>query len=100
MTYNPGGDVTAETTTLYGSDRDVFPFLVGDINPIEAGRLPDGSPDLYFRGFYCWNKEVGSKTLGSPRFVSAPFACTSICGAGNFEQITIRSLPSTPSNLA
>lgn len=51
MTHNPFVDVTAETTTLYASDRDVFLFLVDDTHPIEAGRLPDGSPDLYFRGF-------------------------------------------------
>ena len=62
--YNPRVDVTQDTTTLYASDRDVFLFLVDDLNPIEAGRLPDGSPDLYFRGFYCWNSEVGAKTLG------------------------------------
>jgi hypothetical protein len=30
--------------------------------------VPDGSPDLYFRGFYCWNSEVGSKTLGIAAF--------------------------------
>ena len=53
--YNPRVDVTKDTTTLYASDRDVFLFLVDDLNPIEAGRLPDGAPDLYFRGFYCWN---------------------------------------------
>ena len=52
--YNPRVDVTKETTTLYASDRDVFLFLVDDLNPIEAGLLPDGSPDLYFRGFYCF----------------------------------------------
>ena len=39
--YNPPQD----TTTLYASDRDVFLFLVDDLNPIEAGRLPDGSPN-------------------------------------------------------
>src|SRR6185437_265594 len=50
------------TTTLYASDRDVFLFLVDDTHPIEAGRLANGDPDLYFRGFYCWNSEVGSKT--------------------------------------
>jgi hypothetical protein len=66
--YNPNVDVTEETTTLYASDRDVFLFLVDDLNPIEAGRLPDGSPDLYFRGFYCWNSEVGAKTLGIASF--------------------------------
>jgi hypothetical protein len=53
MTHNPMVDVTKDTTTLYASDRDVFLFLVDDTNPIEAGKLPDGSPDLYFRGFYC-----------------------------------------------
>lgn len=66
--YNPRVDVTQNTTTLYASDRDVFLFLVDDLNPIEAGRLPDGSPDLYFRGFYCWNSEVGAKTLGMASF--------------------------------
>ena len=42
--YNPCVDVTKDTTTLYASDRDVFLFLVDDLNPIEAGTLPDGSP--------------------------------------------------------
>ena len=64
MTDNPFVEVTKDTTTLYASDRDVFLFLVDDAHPIEAGRLPNGDPDLYFRGFYCWNSEVGSKTLG------------------------------------
>ena len=68
MTHNPFVDITKETTTLYASDRDVFLFLVDDTNPIEAGRLADGSPDLYFRGFYCGNSEVGSKTLGIASF--------------------------------
>lgn len=61
--YNPRVDVTQDTTTLYASDRDVFLFLVDDLNPIEAGRLPDGSPDFYFRGFYCWN--VSAKLIPS-----------------------------------
>ncbi|TIT92770.1 MAG: DUF932 domain-containing protein, partial [Mesorhizobium sp.] len=46
--YNPRADITKDTTTLYASDRDVFLFLVDDLNPIEAGRLRDGSADLYF----------------------------------------------------
>lgn len=68
MTHNPHVDVTAETTTLYASDRDVFVFLCDDANPIEAGRLPNGEPDVYFRGFYCWNSEVGARTLGIASF--------------------------------
>ena len=68
MTYNPFVDIAKETTTLYASDRDVFLFLVDDTHPIEAGRLANGDPDLFFRGFYCWNSEVGSKTLGIASF--------------------------------
>jgi len=91
MTHNPFVDVTKDTTTLYASDRDVFLFLVDDTNPIEAGRLPDGSPDVYFRGFYCWNSEVGSKTLGIASFyLRAVCMNRNLWGVENFEQITIR----------
>ncbi len=89
--YNPLVDVTQDTTTLYASDRDVFLFLVDDLNPIEAGRLPDGSPDLYFRGFYCWNSEVGAKTLGIASFyLRAVCQNRNLWGVEDFEEITIR----------
>ncbi len=89
--YNPRVDVTKDTTTLYASDRDVFVFLVDDLNPIEAGRLPDGSPDLYFRGFYCWNSEVGAKTLGIASFyLRAVCQNRNLWGVEDFEEITIR----------
>ena len=91
MTHNPFVDVTKDTTTLYASDRDVFLFLVDDTNPIEAGRLSDGSPDLYFRGFYCWNSEVGSRTLGIASFyLRAVCMNRNLWGVENFEQINIR----------
>jgi hypothetical protein len=90
-TYNPRVDITKDTTTLYASDRDVFLFLVDDLNPIEAGRLPDGSPDLYFRGFYCWNSEVGAKTLGMASFyLRAVCQNRNLWGVEDFEEITIR----------
>lgn len=89
--YNPRVDITADTTTLYASDRDVFLFLVDDLNPIEAGRLPDGSPDLYFRGFYCWNSEVGAKTLGMASFyLRAVCQNRNLWGVEDFEEISIR----------
>ncbi|MFS8037422.1 DUF932 domain-containing protein [Xanthobacter sp. AM11] len=89
--YNPHVDITKDTTTLYASDRDVFLFLVDDLNPIEAGRLPDGSPDLYFRGFYCWNSEVGAKTLGMASFyLRAVCQNRNLWGVEDFEEITIR----------
>ncbi|MDE3763327.1 hypothetical protein [Sinorhizobium meliloti] len=91
MTHNPLVDITKDTTTLYASDRDVFLFLVDDTHPIEAGRLPNGEPDLYFRGFYAWNSEVGSKTLGIASFyLRAVCANRNLWGTENFEEITIR----------
>jgi hypothetical protein len=86
MVHNPFVDITMDTTTLYASDRDVFLFPVDDTNPIEAGRLADGSPDLYFRGFYCWNSEVGSKTLGI-----ASFYLRAVCMNGGAWRISSRS---------
>ena len=89
--YNPHVDITKETTTLYASDRDVFLFLVDDFNPIEAGRLPDGSPDFYFRGFYCWNSEVGARTLGiASLYLRAVCQNRNLWGVEDFQEITIR----------
>ncbi|MGB3471943.1 MAG: DUF932 domain-containing protein, partial [Erythrobacter sp.] len=89
--YNPNTDVTKETTTLYASDRDVFLFLVDDRNPIEAGTLPDGSPDLFFRGFYCWNSEVGAKALGIASFyLRAVCQNRNLWGVEDFQEIRIR----------
>ncbi len=91
MMHNPYVDVTNDTTTLYASDRDVFLFLVDDTHPIEAGRLPNGEPDLYFRGFYAWNSEVGSKTLGIASFyLRAVCQNRNLWGVEQFEEITIR----------
>ena len=91
MTHNPFVEVTKDTTTLYASDRDVFLFLCDDAHPIEAGRLPNGDPDLYFRGFYCWNSEVGSKTLGIASFYLRGVCMNrNIWGAEGFEEISIR----------
>ncbi|WP_454883023.1 DUF932 domain-containing protein [Sphingomonas oryzagri] len=91
MTYNPFVDITKQTTTLYASDRDVFVFLVDDTHPIEAGKLPNGDPDYYFRGFYAWNSEVGSKTLGIATFYLRG-VCANRClwGVENFEDVNIR----------
>ncbi|GAA0309218.1 hypothetical protein GCM10009087_19080 [Sphingomonas oligophenolica] len=91
MHYNPHVDITKDTTTLYASDRDVFVFLVDDTHPIEAGKLPNGEPDYYFRGFYAWNSEVGSKTLGIATFYLRG-VCANRClwGVENFEEVNIR----------
>jgi hypothetical protein len=91
MHYNPYVDVRKDTTTLYASDRDVFIFLVDDTHPIEAGKLSNGEPDLYFRGFYCWNSEVGARTLGIATFyLRAVCMNRNLWGVESFEEISIR----------
>jgi hypothetical protein len=90
MIHNPFVDVTKDTTTLYASDRDVFLFLADDTNPIEAGRLPDGSPDLYFRGFYCWNSEGWQQDTRHCEFLPARrLHEPQSVGCRKFEEITI-----------
>src|SRR5690606_24038866 len=60
--HDPNAEITKRTTTLFASDRDVFVFLCDDAHPIEIGKLPNGDPDLVFRGFYVWNSEVGARS--------------------------------------
>lgn len=52
--------------------------------------MPDGSPDLYFRGFYCWNSEAGAKTLGIASFYLRVCQNRNLWGVEDFEEITIR----------
>jgi hypothetical protein len=89
-TYNPNVDITQDTTTLYASDRDVFIFLVDDTHPIEIGKLANGDPDLVFRGFYCFNSEVGSRSLGiATFFLRGVCQNRTLWGVENFQDIRI-----------
>jgi hypothetical protein len=91
MKYDPETPVTLDTTTLYASDRDVFIFLVDDRNPIEVGKLPNGDPDLMFRGFYITNSEVGNSALKLCAFYLRAVCCNRIMwGVEGFQEITMR----------
>ena len=78
--YNPRVDVTRDTTTLYASDRDVFLFLVDDLNPIEAGRLPDGSPDLTSAASIAGTRRWARRRSAWRASIFAPSARTEISG--------------------
>ena len=52
-------------TTLYGSDRDVFMFLVDPSRPIQ---LP-GQDKPSYRGMIAWNSEVGASRFGLMTFL-------------------------------
>ena len=99
--YNPFVDPTKDTTTLYASDRDVFMFLVDDTHPIEIGKLKNGDPDLVFRGFYVWNSEVGSKTLGISTFMLRGVCQNrNIWGQQDKHSLTIRHSKNAPQRFA
>ena len=99
--YDPFVPVTKDTTTLFASDRDVFLFLVDDTHPIEIGTLPDGSPDLVFRGFYAWNSETGSKTAGiAAMYLRGVCMNRNLWGVENFQEIKIRHTKFAPDRFA
>jgi hypothetical protein len=96
--YNPNAPVTMDSTTLYASDRDVFIFLVDDLNPIEVGKLQDGSPDLMFRGFYVTNSEVGASSLRLAAFyLRAVCQNRNLWGVENFQELCMRHSKYAPS---
>ena len=97
VTYNPVVDITKENTTLYASDRDVFMFLVDDMNPIEVGKLANGEPDLMFRGFYVWNSEVGDKTFGlATMYLRGVCQNRNLWGVEGFTETTFKHTAGAP----
>jgi hypothetical protein len=100
-TYNPYVEPTTESTTLYASDRDVFMFLVDDTHPIEIGKLSNGDPDLVFRGFYAWNSEVGSRSLGIATFMLRGVCMNrNLWGVEGFDSIKINHTRFAPDRFA
>lgn len=83
--------------TLCASDRDVFMFLCDDRNPIEVGTLPNGDPDLMFRGFYVWNSEVGSRTFGIATMYLRAVCCNRLLwGVEGFNEVTFQHRVNAP----
>lgn len=97
-TYDPEAPVTIDSTTLYASDRDIFMFLVDDRNPIEVGKLRDGSPDLMFRGFFVQNSEMGTRSLKIAVFYLRG-VCMNRClwGVEGFEEMRLTHTRTAPS---
>lgn len=101
MRYDPFAPVTKESTTLFASDRDVFLFLCDDTHPIEIGKLPNGDPDVVFRGFYAWNSEVGSKTIGIAAFyMRAACQNRNLWGVEGFREFTFKHSSGAPARFA
>lgn len=61
--------VTKETTTFYGSDRDMYVFLADETHRLELPNRRDGKTGSLSKGFIVWNSEVGAGTLGVAMFL-------------------------------
>lgn len=97
MIYDPRTPVTKDTTTLYASDRDVFMFLVDDLNPIAIGKTKDGADDIMFRGFYISNSEMGTRSMKLAAFYLRAICCNRIMwGVEHFEEMTLRHSKNAP----
>lgn len=90
-------DVTKANTTLFAGDRDMFVFLADEKNRIEVPDRRNGETGSLARGFFVWNSEVGSATLGIATFLFDYVCCNRIVwGAKEYKQVTIRHTVSAP----
>lgn len=99
--YDPNAPVTYDSTTIFASDRDLFVFLVDDLRPIEVGKLPNGDPDLMFRGFYVWNSEVGKTSWGMASFLLRAVCMNrNLWGVEHFQKIAGKHSKLAPQRFA
>jgi hypothetical protein len=90
-------EVTKANTTLFAGERDMFVFLADEKNRIEVPNRRNGQAGEMARGFFVWNSEVGSRTLGVATFLFDYVCCNRmVWGASGFEQITVRHTISAP----
>ena len=89
--------VTKDNTTLYASDRDMFVFLADEQNRIEVPGRRHGAPGEMARGFFVWNSETGSRTLGVATFLF-DYVCANriVWGAEQYKHVTIRHTAGAP----
>lgn len=90
-------EVDKANTTLYASDRDMFVFLADEKNRIEMPNRRNGESGSLARGFFVWNSEVGSSTLGAAFFLFDYVCCNRIVwGAEGFKEIRLRHSSGAP----
>lgn len=90
-------EVTNANTTIYGSDRDIFVFLADEENRVEMPNRRGGEKGSLARGFFVWNSEVGSESVGAAFFLFDYVCCNRIVwGAEGFSEIRLRHTASAP----
>lgn len=89
--------VTKQSTTLYGSDRDMWVFLADETNRINLPNRRDGKSGSLARGVFFWNSEVGSATFGMAGFLF-DYMCGNhiIWDAVGYKELRIRHTAAGP----
>ncbi len=89
--------ITKNNTTIYGSDRDIFIFLADEHNRVHMNNRRDGKSGSLARGFFVWNSEVGSGSIGAAFFLF-DYACSNriVWGAKEYREIRLRHSVSAP----
>ncbi len=89
--------ITKDNTTIYGSDRDIFIFLADEDNRIEMKDRRNGQGGSLARGFFVWNSEEGSKSIGAAFFLF-DYVCMNriVWGVQDFKEIRLRHTSSAP----
>jgi hypothetical protein len=89
--------ITKDNTMLFASDRDMFVFLADETNKLTVPNRRNGLSGSLSRGFFVWNSEVGSTSLGICTFLY-DHVCNNrwVMGAQGIQQIRIRHTASAP----
>lgn len=89
--------ITKQNTTIFGSDRDIFVFLADEEHRIEIPNRRNGQPGSLARGFFVWNSEVGSQSIGAAFFLF-DYVCMNriVWGVQDFKEIRLRHTKSAP----
>lgn len=89
--------ITKDNTTIYGSDRDIFIFLADETNRMEVANRRDGQGGSLARGFFVWNSEEGSKSIGAAFFLF-DYVCMNriVWGVQDFKEIRLRHTAGAP----
>lgn len=91
-------EVTKENTTLYAGDRDMFIFLADEERRIDVPNRRGGGSGSMARGFFVWNSEVGSSTIGAAFFLF-DYVCMNriVWGMQEWKEVRIRHTSGAPS---
>ncbi len=90
-------EVTRANTTLYASDRDMFVFLADETHRVDVPDRRNGKTGTMARGFFVWNSETGSTTLGIATFLFDFVCCNRIIwGADKYSEIRVRHSSGAP----